>query len=117
MANKKTIHSIDVMSANRKSRRIGTAIAVLLFVGVGAWIGTQLWPHWLEHRDPQPPKPDVAAATQPAIVAPAAPDTKTSLLGTDASISEHRSAPGRPARNAHGRSRSAGENCDEFRGQ
>ena len=88
MLNKKTIQSIDGMSANRKPRRIRTAIAGLLFVGVGVWIGTQLWPHWVEYRDREPSKPDVASSPPPAIVAPAAPDTKTSLLGTDASISD-----------------------------
>jgi type II secretory pathway component PulC len=88
MVNKETTHSTDGMSANRKPRRIGTAIAALLFVGVGAWIGAQLWPHWAEYRDRQPPKPDVASSKQPVIVAPAAPDTTTSLLGTDASISD-----------------------------
>jgi general secretion pathway protein C len=57
-------------------------------LALGGWISLQIWPHWIDFRDQQPPKPDVPSTTQPAFVPAPAPDKQTSYLGTDSSISE-----------------------------
>jgi hypothetical protein len=69
-------------------KRLAAGFGAAVALALGAWIGTQFFPHWLEFRDKQPPKPDVASLTQPAFVPAPAPDKQTSMLGTDASLSE-----------------------------
>jgi hypothetical protein len=67
---------------------IGRSAGALMALGLGAWISLQLWPHWIDFRDRQPAAPDAAPPVQPAFVPPPAPDKQTSMLGTDASLSE-----------------------------
>jgi type II secretory pathway component PulC len=67
-------------------RSMGSVVAL----GLGGWIAVMMWPHWIDYRDRQPPKPDAPSLTQaPAVPAPApAPDVTTSVLGTSSSASE-----------------------------
>src|SRR3954470_14163972 len=69
--------------------RFANVITKLLVLGIGAWVGVQLWPHIKERMAAESPKTDAPAmAQQPIAPPPAAPDVTTSLLGTDASASE-----------------------------
>jgi len=90
-ANQAVIGSLGVTpkkSGSRLPRWILRTIAGLAATILGVWVGTQFWPHWVDYRDRQPPKPDAPFVAQPAIVPAAVPDVGTSLLGTDASVSE-----------------------------
>jgi type II secretory pathway component PulC len=74
----------------RWRRWIFRVIAPVVALGLGGWIAVMMWPHWVNYRDRQPPKPDAPSLTAaPAVPAAApAPDVATSLLGTSASASE-----------------------------
>ena len=73
----------------RWKRWMTRGIGPIVALGLGGWIAVTMWPHWVEYRDRQPPKPDAPSLTAaPALPAAApAPDVTTSVLGTSASAS------------------------------
>ncbi len=75
--------------SNSRAKSRSANITIKFFVaGIGVWVASQFWPHWQNHQDENPPKPDAPSITQPPLVPSPVPDVATSILGTDSSISE-----------------------------
>lgn len=74
--------------AARRRKLLARALGASVALAFGAWISLQFWPHWQEYQERVPPKPDAPAVIAPAFAPPLAPDKETSVLGTDASVSE-----------------------------
>jgi type II secretory pathway component PulC len=81
---------VDVPNAPRQKKWLPRAFSISLALGFGAWVAVEMWPHLLDFRNRQPPKPDAPSlTTAPAVPPPlVAPDVNTSLLGTDSSIAQ-----------------------------
>lgn len=71
-----------------RSKPVATLIAFAMVVFLGAWMGSELWPHFANRQPDRPPKADAPSLTQAPVIAPNGPDTKISMLGTESSVSD-----------------------------